>query len=89
MRLFPILDEGDGGDESLSIAVALDHFKFFHDNLWRSWDAGDDECEDWVGEHLANRFHLYREFLAEGETSKNWTRMLRLDEDFKNLQNQV
>ena len=41
--------------EETAIAVALDHFGFFFAHLWRSFDAGDEETENWLAERMDHR----------------------------------
>lgn len=75
--------------EETAIAVALDHFRFFFTYLWRSFDVCDEDTMDWVGERLDNRMALYAEHLDHGEAAKNWGKMVRLEIEFNELQNQL
>lgn len=62
---------------------------FFFANLWRSFDVGDEDTMDWVGERLDNRMALYAEHLEDGEAARNWGKMVRLEIEFDELQNQL
>ena len=44
---------------------------------------------DWVGERLDNRMTLYAEYLDDGEAARNWGKMVRLEAEFDELQNQL
>ncbi len=53
LELTPIRDDDE--HRETGIATALDHYKFFYRNLWYSFDATDDDSEDWISEHLEHR----------------------------------
>ena len=63
--------------------------RFFFAYLWRSFDAGDEDTMDWVGERLDNRMALYAEYVEDGEAAKNWRKTKRLDAEFGDLQDQL
>lgn len=63
--------------------------RFFFTYLWRSFDVCDEDTMDWVGERLDNRMALYAEHLDHGEAAKNWGKMVRLEIEFNELQNQL
>ena len=64
-----VIDEGEGNVKHEEAGLALEHFRFFYRNIWKPWDERS-EVEDWVGEHLANRFALHREVSLGGKTSE-------------------
>jgi len=75
--------------EETAIAVALDHYRFFFAYLWRSFDAGDEDTMDWIGERLDNRVGLYAEYVEDGEAAKNWRKSKRLETEFDDLQEKL
>jgi hypothetical protein len=87
LDLFPILDEENLARCEVA-SRAIDHCRFFYKNLWRPWDI-DDESEDWLGEHLSDRFELYGEFQQLGPLSHSWTRMEDLAWQYGDLQEEL
>ena len=63
--------------------------RFFFAYLWRSFDAGDEDTMDWVGERLDNRMALYAEYFQDGEAAKNWRKTKRLENEFDDLQEKL
>ena len=63
--------------------------RFFFAYLWRSFDAGDEDTMDWIGERLDNRVTLYAEYVEDGEVAKNWIKTKRLEIEFDDLQEKL
>ena len=63
--------------------------RFFFAYLWRSFDAGDEDTMDWIGERLDNRVALYAEYVEDGEVAKNWRKTKRLEIEFDDLQEKL
>ena len=63
--------------------------RFFFAYVWHSFDVGDEDTMDWVGERLDYRMALYAEYLDDGEAAKNWAKMVRLGAEFDELQTQL
>ena len=63
--------------------------RFFFAYLWRSFDAGDEDTMDWIGERLDNRVALYAEYVEDGEAAKNWRKSKRLETEFDDLQEKL
>ena len=53
-------DDEDSVNKTNETAKALDHFRFFINNIWFPWDEdNDEEDENWIAEHLSLRVILH------------------------------
>lgn len=69
-------------------SVALDHYRFFFNNIWLPWDEVG-QSEDWIDEHLHNRFELYQEFLQLGNKSRNWVKIQALKKEYESWNDEL
>ncbi|XP_020606708.1 SHC SH2 domain-binding protein 1 homolog B-like [Orbicella faveolata] len=56
VELYPVYDESGQQDET---ALAIEHVRFFYENIWREWDEDDDGEYCYAARHLDTRIQLY------------------------------
>lgn len=66
-ELCPVYDETGQHDET---ALAIEHVRFFYENIWREWDEDDDGEYCYAGRHLDTRIQLYYD-IQEGNLPRD------------------
>lgn len=69
-ELMPIYDDSGDFDET---ALAVEHVRFFYENLWREWDEDDDGDYLYAASNLENRLRLHYD-IAQNNLSKDFIR---------------
>ena len=69
-ELAPVFDESGDFDQT---ALALEHVRFFFENLWRDWDLDAEEDYCYAAQHLENRLRLHYD-LTQNNISKEFIR---------------
>ena len=87
LELYPVQDDEDHDEEDPKdcekIALALEHCRFFFENLWFPWDD-QDEDDNWVGEHLSVRCQLHQD-----PDSRAWMELQGLAREYRELQDEM
>lgn len=67
-ELLPVFDESGDFDQT---ALALEHVRFFFENLWRDWDLDVEEDYCYATRNLENRLRLYYD-ITQNNLSKEF-----------------
>ncbi|XP_015760406.1 PREDICTED: SHC SH2 domain-binding protein 1-like isoform X2 [Acropora digitifera] len=67
IELCPVYDESGQCDDT---ALAVEHVRFFYENIWREWDEDEDGDYSYVARYLEARLQLYHD-IKEGNLPKD------------------